>query len=352
MVSLSVLLLGLLIVWHPESVYGRFFVWFISLKMIIAKPIGWGIFAFDKHYLEFQASYLSQNQHLPDFISPDVVHSPFNELLNIGVTLGVMGLLLFIILVVLVFHNAVKSKNPLIYPLFISTVITVFYFPFKIAPLAALIGLLVAFIFKKNVIYRKRLSQITGKTAFLILILFSLFMISVSISNYKTHKQWQKAVSFSKNGENFEKSEKLFIELYPVMKENGRFLINYSNLKYKQGESEKALKLLEEAKNYFCDITLSVKLAKLYEVMGEYPKAEQHYLLAENIAPDRFLASYEKVLFLIKIGKFEQAYYLSKTILNRPIKKTSYADPYIIKSRLRKVVSEYEDKKSISLFVP
>ena len=105
-VSLSFIILGLLMVWHPESVYGRFFVWFVSLKMIIEKPLGWGIFAFEKYYPEFQASYLALNQHLPDFISPDVVHSPFNELLNIAATLGVVGLLLFIVFVVYVFFQA------------------------------------------------------------------------------------------------------------------------------------------------------------------------------------------------------------------------------------------------------
>ncbi len=349
--SLSVLLLSLLILWHPESVYGRFFVWFVSLMMIIEKPLGWGIFAFEKYYPEFQSSHLALNQHLPDFISPDVVHSPFNEFLNIGVTLGVLGLSLFVILVVFVFYNAVKSKSLLIYPLFIFSVISLFYFPFKIAPLVALIVPLVAFISNKSrITYQKQLSQFTKRFFFLVLLVTSLFLLSNSILSYINQKNWGKAVSYFTKGKDLIESERLFVELYPVMKENGRFLITYSNLKCKQGYPLKALELLEKAENYFCDITLSLKLAKLYEAMGEYHKAEEHYSLAENIAPDRFFASYEKVLFYINIGKFEKAYLLSKTLLNRPIKETLYADPFIIKSRLRKIINEYEDKKSISTF--
>ncbi len=343
-VSLSVLLVGLLIVWHPESVYGRFFVWFVSLKMIIEKPLGWGIFAFEKYYPEFQASYLALNQHLPDFISPDIVHSPFNEFLNIGVTLGVFGLSLFVILVVFVFYNVVKSKSPFIYPLSIFTVISLFYFPFKIAPLVALIIPLLAFISKKSkIIYQKQLSRFTSGFIISVLLVASLFLVSNSILSYRNQKNWRKAVSYFTKGKDLIESERLFLELYPVMKENGRFLITYSNLKYKQGYLLKALELLEKAENYFCDIVLSIKLAKLYHEVGDYRKAEEKFNLAENIAPDRFFAPYAKILFYIDIGEFEKAYFSSKKLYCKPIKQSLYADPYIIKSKLQKIITEYEN---------
>lgn len=350
-VSLSFIILGLLIVWNPESVFGRFFVGFISLKMMIAKPLGWGIFAFEKYYPEFQASYLELNHNLLEFISPEVVHSPFNEFLNIGVSLGILGLLLFLALVVFVFYTAVKLKSSLVYTLFIFIIISLFYFPFKIAPLIALIVPLVAFISNNGrILYKKHLSQGSTKIIIVILSLFSLFLTLNSISNCKNYKRWVKSVSLSRNNESLIESERLFFELYPVMKENGRFLITYSNLKYQQGKTLKALYLLEEAENYFCDITLSIKLGKLYEAIGDYPNAEEFYSLAENIAPNNFTASYEKIVFYINIGRFDEAYHLSKTLLNKPIKKTSYADPFIIKSRLRTIINEYEEKKSISTF--
>jgi hypothetical protein len=59
------------------------------------------------------------------------------------------------------------------------------------------------------------------------------------------------------------------------MNENGRFLISYSNLKYRQDSTSKALLIMEEAKNYFCDISFCIKLAKLYEEVGEYQKEQR-----------------------------------------------------------------------------
>ncbi len=342
-ISFFTLVSVLLILWHPESVYGRFFVWFMSLKMFVEKPLGWGLYAFEKYYPEFQASYLAINHNLYDFIRPDIVHSPFNEFLNVGVTIGIIGLILFFTLLFWVIHSALKAKSFLIYPLFIFSIISFVYFPFKIVPIVALIIPMVATISSRSgIVYQKQLSLSSSRIFFLTMFMISMILSLNAIFNYRDQKIWEKAVLYMNTVDKLSESDKLFSDLYPRMNENGRFLITYATLKYKQGAPLDALELLEEAENYFCDITLSLKLAKLYEELGEYQKAEDHYTLAENIAPDRFFASYEKVLFFINIGEYEKAYLLSKKILSIPIKETSYADPIIIKSRLRKLVNEYE----------
>ena len=41
-----------LIVWRPQSFMGRVYIWIVSLYMICLRPLGWGIFTFDKHYME------------------------------------------------------------------------------------------------------------------------------------------------------------------------------------------------------------------------------------------------------------------------------------------------------------
>lgn len=335
--------LFVLIQWRPESVYGRFFVWFISSKMLMEKPLGWGMLAFEKYYPEFQASYLAVNRDLPDVINPDVVHSPFDEFLNTGVTLGIIGLLLLITLVVLIFYAGIKSKSPLIYPLFIFFVISLFYFPFKIAPLVALIVSMVAVVSNKSqIIYQIQFSLYAKRLFFFMLFLFSLLLTVNSFSNYQNYKKWQNAVLYF-NNENLAKSEKLFLELYPVMKEDGRFLITYSNLKYRQGSKEQALKLLEEAGSFFCDITMSLKLAKLYEELGFYEQAEKKYDLAINIAPNNFTAAYEKILFLQNIGEYEKAYRASIQLVNKPIRDSVYADPVIMKLKLKRLIRNYEN---------
>ncbi len=343
--SITFVLLVLLIYWHPESVYGRFFIWFISIKMIIQKPFGWGVFAFEKHYPEFQASYLSANQNLLDVINPDIIHSPFNEFLNVGVTLGIIGLSLYVNIVVFVFYYAIKSRSPLIYPLFIFLVVSMFYFPFKIAPLIVLVVPFVSVISGRIKVASKKKLSVSGKILFIPLFLFSLFFVSNSVSKFKNYKSWQQAVLFSRKGDLIQ-SERLFSSLYPEMKENGRFFITYSNLKYRQGFPEKALTLLEESESYFCDITLSLKFATLYKELGLYDQAEKKFDLAINIAPNNFTAPYEKILFLESIGEHERAYRESQDLVNKPIRSYAYVNPIIIKSRLKKLIKKYELQSS------
>ena len=344
--SIAVVVLGLLIFWHPESVYGRFFIWFISIKMIIQKPFWLGVMAFDKHYPEFQASYLSNNTGILNLINPDIVHSPFNEFLNVGVTLGITGLLIYLIAVALVFYYAVKSGSRMIYPLFIFFILSLFYFPFKISSLLVIVVPLFSVVSARSKpIITKKLPDF-GNYILIPVFMFSFYVAFNSVSHYRNYKSWQQAVLFFKDDGNLTKSEELFTALYPEMKENGRFLITYSNLKYKQGFPDKALALLEEAELYFCDIVLSLKLAKLYEELGMYEQAEDKFDLAINISPNNFTAPYEKILFLQNIGEHERAYFASLHLIDKPIRNSVYADPIIIKSRLRKLIDSYELQNS------
>ena len=344
--SIAVVVLGLLIFWHPESVYGRFFIWFISIKMIIHKPFGWGIMAFEKHYPEFQASYLSNSPNILKLINPDIVHSPFNEFLNVGVTTGITGLLIYILVVAVIFYYAIKSRSRLIYPIFIFFILSLFYFPSKISSLLIIVVPLLSVVSDRiKPVITKKLPGF-GNYILIPVILFSLYVAFNSVSQYRNYKSWQQAVLFFKDERNLTESEELFTSLYPEMKENGRFLITYSNLKYKQGFPEKALALLEEAEMYFCDIVLLLKLAKLYEELEMYEQAEDKFDLAINISPNSFTAPYEKILFLQNIGEHERAYSASLNLVDKPIRNSVYADPIIIKSRLRKLIGSYELQNS------
>jgi len=338
--------LGLLILWHPESVYGRLFIWFVSLKMILVKPFGWGLYAFEKNYPEFQASFLSNNQNIPKIISPELVHSPFNEFLHIGVVMGIPGMLIFAILVVLLFFLAIKSRSVLIYPLLIFFVVSLSYFPFFIAPLVALIiPMLVSVSLKSNLLFKLSLTGKLSKIPGVGLLGLSILMITLSISSFIDLKKWQKAVIFSGSENTLSDSENTFREIYPRMKRNGRFLISYSNLKYKQGDNRNALKFLEEAEHLFCDISISIRLARFYQKSGNYAAAEKMLDQAINIAPKSFEAYYEKILFLRNIGDLQRAYLETLKFIKRPQSKSLYPDEEILKSRLKSWIYDYEQKE-------
>ncbi len=249
------------------------------------------------------------------------------------------------------FRVAFKKNNKLVYPLLVFLIVSFTYFPFKITPLLILVipvATLVS-VQSKPVIKLFIPSAIKRLVVGLLLVISSILLIQHT-AEFLEFKKWQNAVLFSKEENRASDSEKLFNELYPKMKTNGRFLITFSNLKYIQNDKKEAIKLLEQADNYFCDIVLSEKMAKLYQELGNYEKAEEKFILAENIAPDRFSTSYDRVLFYIDTHQNLKAYELCRDILDRPVKKQIYADPYIIKSKVRKIILAYENGESISTF--
>lgn len=341
--GLSFALLSLLILWHPESVTGRLFVWIIALKMIFQKPMGWGLNAFEKNYPEFQASIISANEPFPQFISPEVVHTPYNEFINIGVSLGVSGLFLYTLLVIIIFSRGIKLISSEIYPLISFLIVSLFYFPFKIDALVCLIIPMLALIsakLKMNVLVctSKRLIK---------LIYFSLLVISTllaigSIKGLVKYNMWRYAFSISMKTEHLIESERIFNELYPYFGRDGHFLITFADQRSFAGDYTSALRLLEEAQNYYCDITLSLKLAKLYEMQGFYVKARERYDLAVNLAPNQISAAYERILFLIRIGAHKDAFNACNELLRKSNYKSSYADTHIIISRVNKIIRDYE----------
>ena len=272
-----------------------------------------------------------------NFFSPEVVHSPFNEFLNVGVTIGIIALILIITLFCIIFYYLCKSKDRLLYPLLSFFIISLFYFPFKISPLLALIIPIVAWISNKGHPVRQiQLPKHYSYVFFLCLILLSAVLAFKGIQTYKNFKQWQYVYILSNDDTSNINAEKLFARLYPKLRTDGRFLITYSDFLYGKGKPIEALQLLEEAGKYFCDITLSLRLAQLYEYQGFYLMAEEKYNFAISLAPNRMMAAYEKIQFLQRTGKFEEAYLASLELLNRPVDVSPYADTYIIISRLKK----------------
>lgn len=340
---ITIISIIILVLWHPESVFGRLFIWYVSLRMIALKPMGWGLLAFEKDYPLVQASILSENRAVTNFFSPEVVHSSFNEFLNIGVSFGIVSLLLVIVLFYLLIINLIRTKDQLLYPILIFLIVSLFYFPLRISPLILLLVVFGAYLSSKsNVGFRIRFSRKTSHLFLSCMLAISLILTSVSIITHDQYRKWCYSYSLLKKETEISEAEMNFKSLYNKMRTDGRFLITYSNLLYELGNYAEALRILEEAENYFCDISLELKLAKLYEFQGSHLQAMGKYDLAISLAPNRIFATYEKIMFMTRTGDLETAYSMSKELLNRPLSEKTNADTYIIRYKLMRLVREFE----------
>lgn len=313
---LILLVTMLLIYWHPQSVLGRFYIWIVSLCMILGKPFGWGVYSFEKYYPEFQSQYTIENPEVARWLNYDIVHSSYNEFLNIGVTLGIVGLLLYSIFVVYVLVLAYRMKSPLLFPLLIYQIISLFYFPFKIIPLTILYILCCTFIISVDNLAFAQLLLSSKMKRFLLygigIIVFSGFTLGLYSYVY-----WQKAVNQSASVKTYTNAYQSFGKCYPLLKNNGRFLISYAELQYKLGDRSEAFTLMHQAENYFSDVAFLHNLAMIYEEEGNITEAKNKLNMASNMSPNNIPILTAQVQFLRRIGKYDEACQMNTLLLYR-----------------------------------
>jgi len=330
--------LALLVWWHPASVAGRLFIWWIALNMFISRPLGWGLFAFEKHYLEFQADYVARHD-IPAIFTPDIVNSSYNEFLNVGVTLGIGGLLLFLLFVAFALFAVHKAKSPLLYPLCAFLIVSLTYFPLSIVPVAV-IGVAFAALAISHCSTSLVPFNLSKKWLFIPIVAPVMLL---TWNNYHSYRQWQTAFSYGNDGQ-YDESNIRFAELYPTMKGNGRFLITWANVQRQVGDSVQCLQLMKEAEQFFCDNIFLGNLALLYEQNGQVEEARICFEKAVNMIPDHFNIAYNRILFLQRIGQEEEAYQAAVKLYNQPVRSKYYADPFIIKARLKKLIQSKQEQ--------
>jgi hypothetical protein len=329
-----------LIYWHPASVSGRFFIWIVASSMIISKPQGWGLYAFQKHYPEFQSNFILNHPKIAETFNIDVVHSSFNEFLNIGVTLGVLGLLCYVLLIIYILISAYRAHSPLLFPLISFQIVSFSYFPFQIVPLTVVFVLLMAMAINSNSTHTIKIIGIRYRVLLIIsLIVFSSFL---SFSNMQNYQQWQLAVKYAQDKKTHTISDEIFKKQYPQMLGNGLFLLSYAELSDKMGDTSLSFLLLKEADNYYSDPVFLQILSSAYEKQGDINEAKRKFEIAVNMLPEQFNIAYEQILFLQRIGEKKKVYELALKLYNKPIKLTYYVDPLIIKKKLEVIILSYE----------
>lgn len=212
------LFLGILIVllalWHPESLLGRFYIWMVCCHMLAKNPFGWGTCAFERYYPEEQSLFTMTHPELASTLNYDIVHSPFNEFLNVGVGLGLLPLCLYIAFTVYVLIKAHRIHSKLFYPLLTFQILSCSYFPFRIIPVAAIYILFCGMVLnqteKKAMGIKIPIGISKGVTVCFSLVLW----LGASISTY-SYLCWEKGLASGKQGTEIAASRKHFEKAYP-----------------------------------------------------------------------------------------------------------------------------------------
>lgn len=302
-----------LVMWHPVSFLGRVYVWIVFLWMMVTRPLGWGIHAFDKHYMEQQAMFTVANPGVASALNYDNVDSPYNEFLNIGVMLGVAAMLIYVWLVAMLLLTLHRNRSGLFYPLLTFQVLSLSYFPFSIAPLMALyvalcgcaVNLYSPCIFRMKC--RLGVARFIGVAA-------SVSVALVVAGSWIALEKWKEARAFSDCAT---VSGRCYESVWPLLKDNGRFLVSFANMEFGSGDSVAALSLLQRAERCHTGEAFLLYVAEMQESNGCMAEAKRNLLLAANMTRLNAEATYFQISFLLRNGLRAEAVRAAASFMER-----------------------------------
>lgn len=316
---------------------GRLFIWKVSTGIIKESPVfGMGFDSFRTHYMNNQANYFNNHSEAQEVLVADNTYYAFNEFVQLTVENGIIGFILLIIVLFNIFGITATKENKHLFVVtkinFLAIGIFAFFsYPLAILPIKIIIVFLLAItgsldnikIIQYNLkkIYFKPLVIKTLMAA----VSVTIILISVKyINNISTsYRTWNYALS-SYQYRDYENAIETFEEVYPMLKSNGEFLMNYGKA-LSISKHENAVKILEQAKLHLNTTIIETALGDAHKKQQQYSKAEKAYRQAADMIPTRFYPLYLLAKLYEESGQKNKAIKMAKNILKKDIKVPSKA---------------------------
>lgn len=323
--SILLIIVGVTFLFKAAFTSGRWFIWKNSMSLILEKPIvGYGISTFKNMYSNEQMRWFQRNGFdTKEALLADTVYYSFNEWLQMAVQIGVpiTCFLLFAILALFI-RSIFKIKNSpnakfekaVISSFAVLLCGTFLSYPFYYLPTLFLFlfsSLYLLHIVFKDSVFEKFTSLIIA--SIMIVVAFYFY------NQVSSRLLWKEASELSKISYKMQAKEKM-LQAYPVLKQNGDFLYSLGVLYSSLEQKDSAFYFLNKAVFYKNDYELHKKLGQLYFEANNNVKAEQHFLKAVYMVPNRFRSREALIDFYIKTGEQQKALEWSVASLKFPIK--------------------------------
>jgi O-antigen polymerase len=323
-----------------DSADGRLLIWQCSGQMIADKPLlGHGTGGFQREYMLYQADYFRAHPASSYVMRADIVKHPFNELVLLLVEHGLLGGLLFGLLIYLLIREYKKNKQPeTFYAMLCLSGIAVFAcFSYPLGyPFIKLMAVFcaAAIMRQESKVWEipKGLFSVVKPAALVMATVLLVFTGKMFYDEY----DWNTIAKRSLAGETKEVMPD-YARLYKTMNRNGLFLYNYgAELNY-INKWNKSVVLLTECANFYNDIDLQLLLADNYMQLKQYAKAEKCFLLAHQMIPNRFIPLYRLALLYKNEGKIHEARRIAEILVKKKVKVESI-DILTIKDEMNQLI--------------
>ena len=307
------LLLFLIYGFKADSANGRLLIWRVSMDMFSDKPIfGFGPNGFQAHYMDYQASYLSNHPDNPFLLLADNVNNPFNEYILVLINYGLCGIVCLLALIIHVIRvlSILGSDNKIL--LFSITVvvmvISAFSYPFSEPFIWIVAGLIII----------TALMPRKFKISVLIPII-CIIAITVSVPRFLDERHWKMVMQESLEG----MTEDLLPEyekLYAKLHDNGQFMYNYGAELHFTSHYKESQEIMKECLAVLNDYDVQMLLGDNCQKMGDKLSAIGYYSHASKMIPSKFLPHYCIMNLYLDMRDTIHATEIAEKILSMDIK--------------------------------
>jgi len=300
-----------------SSLRSRFLIWQSTIDMIKDKPLfGSGLGTFPLYHLNYQADFLQKNPEYLDFAGK--AGEAHNEYLQLGAETGIIGLLVFILIIVIFYKtnfNLIKKIKTINGKIIIISMISgvtvtlidsIFSFPFHIPAVGSafwfIIGLAIAseniFVKKEredgkincheinlNFLKNKNYYKVIKIPLIITVVILMILMINVIIIKpYRGELHLYQGRRWLIDG-NYKNALPVISYARELDPHNGRTLHALGATYYNLGEFNQAIYYLQEAKKYMIDVNTFYILGLSYSKLNMFKEAEEEFKQAIYLNP-------------------------------------------------------------------
>lgn len=319
---------------NQTSVSGRYLIYRAAIPMLYEEPIwGLGIQRFKDVYNNYQRVYLVENElSMPERLLADDTFFAFNEFLQVGIEMGLIGFALFCGLVGFIIYCLIsrykKDDHPAINTGAAASLLAILVCCLSSYPLRTMSVLLNAVFFlailafnscpaqKGVVIVQYGWPRRIG--AILIILSFGyctkkLWDRQIALFYWRKAAKLSLSVAFSDAQDYYSLAEK-------ALADDGNFLFNYGAELHLSGRHETGLITLNSSAARISHSNLSIYQGEACLALNNIKMAEHHFKQACQMVPSRYLPKYLLFNLYKQELKFSQARAMAVDIINFPIK--------------------------------
>ncbi len=322
-----------------ESSDGRLFIWKVTTQVIKENPFfGVGFDRFRTHYMNSQANYFVKKGETQEALVADNTYYAFNEWLQFITENGLIGALLLGVLLYIIFKTKVEKEHKFLFAVLSSGILAIgcfafFSYPMQILPIKLILVLTLALLstldIRKYVFFKefKAKKQILIPSKIAVLSIGVIYIVKVTqYSNAleQSLKTWKSALNSYQYGD-YDSAIKEYEKVYPELKKDGDFLMNYGKALSMNKQDAQAVNILEDAKLHLNTTIIETTLGDSYKNLKQYGKAETAYQHAANMIPIRFYPMYLLAKLYEESGETTKAIAIAQKLLDKDIKVPSTA---------------------------